>query len=242
MPPDQITPRGRSTRSTPRSRRTSGARRWSTVDGADFGLAGAPSAFKLELLQHAGSFKARGAFANLLTRDVPPAGVVAASGGNHGAAVAFAAHAARRAGADLRAERRLAREDRAHPRLRRRAGGRRRSLCRRAGRQPGLGGDRPARCRSTPSTSRRRCSARARVALELEAQAPQLDTLLVAVGGGGLIGGIAAWYRRPHARSWRSSRRPRRRCTWRCAAGHPVDAPAGGIAADSLAPQPGRQS
>ena len=46
---------------------------------------------KLELLQHSGSFKARGAFANLLTREVPPAGVVAASGGNHGAAVAYAA-------------------------------------------------------------------------------------------------------------------------------------------------------
>src|SRR5262245_22683695 len=47
---------------------------------------------KLELLQHSGSFKARGAFANLLTRKVPAAGVVAASGGNHGAAVAYAAH------------------------------------------------------------------------------------------------------------------------------------------------------
>src|SRR5436190_13370167 len=47
--------------------------------------------FKLELLQHSGSFKARGAFANLLTREVPAAGVVAASGGNHGAAVAYAA-------------------------------------------------------------------------------------------------------------------------------------------------------
>jgi len=47
--------------------------------------------FKLELLQHSGSFKARGAFANLLTRQVPAAGVVAASGGNHGAAVAYAA-------------------------------------------------------------------------------------------------------------------------------------------------------
>ncbi|HEV7180637.1 MAG TPA: pyridoxal-phosphate dependent enzyme, partial [Candidatus Baltobacteraceae bacterium] len=46
---------------------------------------------KLELMQHAGSFKTRGAFANLLTRSVPPAGVVAASGGNHGAAVAYAA-------------------------------------------------------------------------------------------------------------------------------------------------------
>src|SRR5688572_31579296 len=47
--------------------------------------------FKLELLQHSGSFKARGAFANLLTREVPAAGVVAASGGNHGAAMAYAA-------------------------------------------------------------------------------------------------------------------------------------------------------
>ena len=47
---------------------------------------------KLEQLQCAGSFKARGAFANLLLRDVPPAGVVAASGGNHGVAVAYAAH------------------------------------------------------------------------------------------------------------------------------------------------------
>ena len=42
---------------------------------------------KLEQLQCAGSFKARGAFANLLLREVPPAGVVAASGGNHGVAV-----------------------------------------------------------------------------------------------------------------------------------------------------------
>src|SRR4051794_17525833 len=60
------------------------------VDAADFGLAAARLTFKLELLQHAGSFKTRGAFANLLTREIPPAGVVAASGGNHGAAVAYA--------------------------------------------------------------------------------------------------------------------------------------------------------
>ena len=63
------------------------------VTAADFGLAGLPLTFKLELLQHAGSFKSRGAFANLLLRQVPKAGVVAASGGNHGAAVAFAAKA-----------------------------------------------------------------------------------------------------------------------------------------------------
>ena len=61
------------------------------VDGADFGLDGLRLVFKLELLQHTGSFKPRGAFTNLLMRQVPVAGVVAASGGNHGAAVAYAA-------------------------------------------------------------------------------------------------------------------------------------------------------
>src|SRR5579862_7593789 len=60
------------------------------TSGSDFGLNGT-LIFKLELLQHAGSFKTRGAFTNLLRRDVPAAGVVAASGGNHGAAVAYAA-------------------------------------------------------------------------------------------------------------------------------------------------------
>src|SRR5215216_2219312 len=61
------------------------------VDGADFRLASVPLSLKLELLQHSGSFKARGAFVNLLTRQVSLVGVVAASGGNHGAAVAYAA-------------------------------------------------------------------------------------------------------------------------------------------------------
>ncbi|HET6222256.1 MAG TPA: pyridoxal-phosphate dependent enzyme, partial [Dongiaceae bacterium] len=61
------------------------------VDGADFGLGPTSVSFKLELFQHSGSFKARGAFANLLMRKVPAAGLAAASGGNHGAAVAYAA-------------------------------------------------------------------------------------------------------------------------------------------------------
>src|SRR5919107_23598 len=62
------------------------------VDAFDFGLApGISLTLKLELLQHTGSFKPRGAFTNLLQRPVPSVGVVAASGGNHGAAVAFAA-------------------------------------------------------------------------------------------------------------------------------------------------------
>ena len=57
----------------------------------DFGLPGGELSLKLEFTQHSGSFKVRGAFANLLTRKVPAAGVAAASGGNHGAAVAYAA-------------------------------------------------------------------------------------------------------------------------------------------------------
>jgi threonine dehydratase len=61
------------------------------IDAADVVLGSSPLYLKLELFQHSGSFKVRGAFANLLTREVPAAGVVAASGGNHGAAVAFAA-------------------------------------------------------------------------------------------------------------------------------------------------------
>ena len=61
------------------------------VDGTDLGLGPCKLCLKLELLQHSGSFKARGAFTNLLARKVPAAGVVAASGGNHGAAVAYAA-------------------------------------------------------------------------------------------------------------------------------------------------------
>src|SRR5215467_11516567 len=61
------------------------------LSGTEFGLGPILLTLKLESLQHSGSFKARGAFANLLTREVPVAGVVAASGGNHGAAVAYAA-------------------------------------------------------------------------------------------------------------------------------------------------------
>src|SRR3984885_2782886 len=61
-------------------------------DMADFGLPPGPLTFKLELLQHSGSFTARAPSANLLLRKAPSAGVVAASGGNHGVAVAYAAH------------------------------------------------------------------------------------------------------------------------------------------------------
>src|SRR5688572_23155857 len=62
-----------------------------TTAAADFGLPGHTLTFKLEQLQHSGSFNARGAFLNLVSRAVPAAGVAAASGGNHGVAVAYAA-------------------------------------------------------------------------------------------------------------------------------------------------------
>src|SRR6266481_649852 len=61
------------------------------IAAEDIGLEGFAPVLKLELTQHSGSFKARGAFANLLMRAVPATGVAAASGGNHGAAVAYAA-------------------------------------------------------------------------------------------------------------------------------------------------------
>jgi threonine dehydratase len=73
------------------------------------------------------------------------------------------------------------------------------------------------------------------LALELERQAA-LDTLLVAVGGGGLIGGIAAWYGgRVKVIGVEPEAAPTLFDALR--AGRPVDAPAGGIAADSLAPR-----
>ncbi len=122
------------------------------VDGADFGLPGVPLVFKLEYLQHAGSFKARGAFNHLLTRAVPRVGVVAASGGNHGAAVAYAAGPPAGAGDDLRAQGREPDQDRADPRLWGHAEDRRRALCRCAGGQRGVhaGQRRPADPRLRP--------------------------------------------------------------------------------------------
>ncbi len=87
-----------------------------------------------------------------------------------------------------------------------------------------------------PSTRPRPCSAKARSGLELESQAPALDSLLVGVGGGGLIGGVAAWYD-GRIKVIGVGPRAAPTLTRALAAGHPVDADAGGIAADSLAPR-----
>jgi threonine dehydratase len=190
---------------------------------------------KLESLQHAGSFKARGAFANLLNRPVPEAGVVAASGGNHGAAVAFAA---RRLG--VRATIFV-------PRISSPAKVER---IRRYGAEPVFAGERYADALAASEEFAAQTGAmsvhafdedetlagQGTVALELEQQAPDIDTLLVAVGGGGLIGGIAAWYaRRIKVVGVEPEAAPT--LTRALEAGRPVDAPAGGIAADSLAPR-----
>jgi threonine dehydratase len=226
------------------------------VDAADFALAGRPIVFKLELLQHTGSFKPRGALASLLSRPVPAAGVVAASGGNHGLAVAFAA---RKLGVPARIF---------VPNV---SAATKRDRIRELGADLVISGERYA---DALAASREFAAAsgameihafdqaetllgQGTVGLEIEQQCMRaagdreavssqrvevtarfdgLDTLLVAVGGGGLIGGMAAWFA---GRVRLVAVEPRTAPTLYRAreAGEPVDAEAGGIAAESLAPR-----
>ncbi|MBR0937558.1 threonine/serine dehydratase [Bradyrhizobium jicamae] len=203
--------------------------------GDEFGLAGNPLTLKLELLQHAGSFKTRGAFANLLARDVPKAGVVAASGGNHGAATAYAAM-------KLGTPARIFVPTVSSPAKVQRI--------RDYGADLVIEGDRYADALAASEVWARQSGAMAvpafdqretimgqgTLGLELGQQAPDIDTVLVSVGGGGLIAGIAAWYAgRIKVIGVEPSAAPT--LTHALAAGHPVDAEAGGIAADSLAPR-----
>jgi threonine dehydratase len=190
---------------------------------------------KLEQLQCAGSFKARGAFTNLLLRDVPRAGVVAASGGNHGVAVAYAAHRRgvpakifvptvsapakmeriRQLGADL-----VVTGDRYADAL---------AAAQDFGRDSGA-------ISVHAYDQRETIMGQGTLGLELAGQAGDLDTVLVPVGGGGLISGVAAWFAgrvrvvgvEPEGAPTLSRAR---------AAGQPVDAPAGSVAADALAPR-----
>ena len=204
-------------------------------DRAEFGLAHGPLLFKLEQLQHSGSFKVRGAFANLLMREVPQAGVVAASGGNHGAAVAYAA---RRMGVPatifvpaITSAAKVARIEASGATLI--VGGDRYDDALQASRtHAATTGAMPIHAFDQPET----VLGQGTLGLELEDDAPETDTLLVAVGGGGLIGGIAAWSEgRTRIVAVESDGAPTLRDAF--AAGTPVDAPAGGIAADSLAPR-----
>ena len=205
------------------------------ASGAEFGLCVRQLNLKLELLQHSGSFKARGAFANLLTREVPPAGVVAASGGNHGAAVAYAAKI-------LGKPARIFVPTVSSPAKIERI--------RSYGAQLVVQGERYADALAAAEDWAAASGAmkihafdapgsllgQGTVGLEWQQQAPELDTLLVAVGGGGLIGGMAAWYERS-VRLVGVEPTAAPTLTRALAAGRPVDAEAGGIAADSLAPR-----
>lgn len=205
------------------------------ADGGDFGIDSIPLIFKLEQLQHSGSFKARGAFANLLLRTIPQAGVVAASGGNHGAAVAFAAM-------KLGVPAKIFVPTVASPEKIERI--------RSYGAELVITGERYADSliaseRWTTESGALAVHAydqpetllgQGSVGLELEQQSPDLDSLLVAVGGGGLIGGVASWYAN---RIKIVAVEPEAAPTLHNAleAGRPIDSPAGGIAADSLAPK-----
>lgn len=205
------------------------------LDGRDFGLELSALVLKLELLQHAGSFKARGAFTNLLMRDVPEAGVVAASGGNHGAAVAFAA---RKLGKPAKIFVPVVSSPSKIERIR---------SC---GAELVVSGELYADALAASEAwaaesgaltihaydRRETLLGQGTVALEMEEQAPEVDSLLVAVGGGGLIGGIASWYAgKVRVVGVEPEEAPT--LTRALAAGKPVDSPAGGIAADSLAPK-----
>ena len=205
------------------------------IDGRDFGRDDLRFVFKLEYLQQAGSFKTRGAFTHMTTRKISESGVVAASGGNHGAAVAFAAQ---RLGIPATIF---------IPNVASKA---KQEQIRSYGARLEIVGERYADALAASEVFANTQRAvqihaydqfetllgQASVALEFERDAPHLDALLVAVGGGGLIGGIASWYRN---RVELIGVEPELAPTLARAldSGHPVDAPAGGIAADSLAPR-----
>ena len=199
------------------------------IDAADFSLGAGRLTFKLELLQHTGSFKARGAFTNLLTRQVPASGVVAATGGNHGVAVAYAAMKLKKPATifvpSVSSPAKMAR-------------------IREYGADLVVAGDRYADALAASEEWAKKSGAmkvhafeqletllgQGTVGLEFEEQAPDLDTLLVAVGGGGLIGGIAASYSgRIKIIGVEPEAAPT--LTEALKAGRPVDAKAGGIAA-----------
>jgi threonine dehydratase len=206
------------------------------VDGGDFGLAGVTLVLKLEQLQHTGSFKARGAFANLLGRPVPAAGVVAASGGNHGAAVAFAAS---RLGIPARifvpsvAPRAKVERIRGYGAELEITGDRYADALAAAEAWAVESGALPVHAFDQDET----LLGQGTLGLELEEQAAPLDAVLAGVGGGGLVGGIAAWFAGSEVAVVGVEPESAPTLTRALEAGHPVDAEAGGIAVDSLAPR-----
>lgn len=193
---------------------------------------GTALSLKLEYLQHAGSFKSRGAFNNLLARPVPAAGVTAASGGNHGAAVANAARALGHRATIFVPEISPAAKV---------------AKIREFGAEVVIGGrqydDAQAACDRHAATSgamkvhpfdaAETIAGQGTVALEWEEQAGRLDTVLVACGGGGLVAGVAAWFA---GRVRVVAVEPEHSCALAAAlaAGRPVEVEVDSIAADSL--------
>ncbi len=206
------------------------------LDRADFGLPAGPLILKLEQLQHSGSFKARGAFANLLLREIPAAGVAAASGGNHGAAVAYAAgvlgvparifvpevssaakvRRIRGYGADLVVE-----------------GATYSDALAVSQRWAAGSGAMPVHAFNQAET----VLGAGTLGLELGRQAPQADVVLAAVGGGGLLSGIATALAGTGTRVVGVEPEGAPTMTSALAAGGPADAPTGSVAVDSLAPR-----
>jgi len=196
-----------------------------------------PISLKLEFLQHAGSFKPRGAFHNLLTRAAPPVGCATASGGNHGAAVAYAAG---KLGVKARV---FVPEIAAPPKI---------AKIKAYGAEVVVKGaayaDAQALCDAYvaesgalaihPYASAATVAGQGTVGLEWEDDLarlglPPIDTALVAVGGGGLVAGIAAWFDR-RVKVVGVEPEGSRALDAALAAGKPVDVPVKSIAADSL--------
>jgi len=203
------------------------------VSAADFGVTlDTPLTLKLEFLQHSGSFKPRGAFNNLLSRNVPAAGVAAASGGNHGAAVAYAAqqlkHKATIFVPDVSSPVKIARI-KSYGADARVGGARYADALERCEAFIAQSGALSVHAYDAPET----VAGQGSVGLEWQEDAPELDTVLVAVGGGGLIAGISAWYGKTvkvvgvepeGSRALHAS----------LEAGRPVDVTVESVAADSL--------
>jgi threonine dehydratase len=205
------------------------------LDAAELGLPPGPLVLKLEQLQHSGSFKARGAFANLLLRDIPAAGVVAASGGNHGAAVAYAAHTlgvpARIYVPEVSSDAKISRI-RAYGADLVVTGSSYADALAASEEWIASAGALPVHAFDQAET----ILGAGTLAVELSGQAPAVTTVLASVGGGGLLAGIAAGYA-GQARIVGAEPEQAPTLTAALRAGRPVPAPAGGVAADSLAPR-----
>lgn len=193
----------------------------------------APLTLKLELLQVTGSFKPRGAFHRMLTADVGPAGVVAASGGNFGLAVGHAARElGHRAAIVVPASSPAAKIDKV-----RATGADVRVVDGYYDDAAAVAAqihDATGAVRMHPYDQPAVVAGQGTIGRELEAQCSSIDTVLVAVGGGGLIAGIASWFAGTDVRVVGVEPTTSRSLHAALEAGAPVDVPVSGRAADSL--------